>query len=144
MSSNSSLLHIRIQNEKLSVEIQESYANIQVDKGTIRIDEDVKENVLKVINNNQIQNILPANINTTKLGIITPLTQDIQDKNENVPLIKSTGGIEDNDKSMNFFKKVKKLFVKSARTKKLSLDKLSPKLRDSYIKLPNLLQFKYK
>ena len=86
---------------------------------------------------------MPANINTIQLGVITPLTQDIQDKNEDVPLMESTGGIEDlvaenisnNDNSVNFFKIVKKLFVKSARKKKLntsvcseqlSPDKLSP------------------
>ena len=47
-----------------------------------------------------MKNILPANINTTKLGVIKPLTQDIQNENENVPLMESTRGIEVNDKSL--------------------------------------------
>ena len=54
-----------------------------------------------------------------------PLTQDNQYKNEDVPLIDSTGGIEDNDNWVIFVKIVKKLFVKSARKNKLSPDKLS-------------------
>lgn len=38
-----------------------------------------------------------------------------------------TRGIEGNDKFVNFFKVVKKLYIKSAKAKKISSDKLSPK-----------------
>lgn len=65
-----------------SMEIQESYVNIQVDEGTIKTVQDVKKNLPKNVNNNQIKEILPANMNTTQLGVITPLTQDIQNKDE--------------------------------------------------------------
>jgi len=44
-----------------------------------------------------------------------------------MPLIESTREIEENNKSEIFFKGVKKLFVKSAITKKLSPNKLSLK-----------------
>ena len=60
---------------------------------------------------------MAANIKTTQLGVSMSLTLDIQDKNEDVPLMESTRGIEENDYSVNFFKIVKKLFMKSARKK---------------------------
>ena len=55
-----------------------------------------------ILNNNQIQDILPANINTTQLRVFTPCIRDIQDKSKDVPLMENTGGIEDNDKSEKF------------------------------------------
>ena len=48
-------------------------------------------------------------------------------KNEDVSLMESTGGVDGNDKYVNFFMLHKKLFVKSLRTNKLSPHKLSPK-----------------
>ena len=60
----------------------ESSGNIQVDEGTITTVEEVNENVPQIVNNNLMKNILPANINTTKLEVIKPLTQDIQNENE--------------------------------------------------------------
>ena len=68
--------------------------------------------MLIIVNSNQIQDNLAASINNTQLGIITLLTHDIQNKNEDVLLIESTRGIEGNDKSVNFLKISNKIFVK--------------------------------
>ena len=59
------------------MKVRESYGNIQVDEGSIIIVEEFNKNVPIIVNNNQIQDILAANIDTTQLGVITPLTQDI-------------------------------------------------------------------
>ena len=68
--------------------------------------------MLIIVNSNQIQDNLAASTNNTQLGIITLLTHDIQNKNEDVLLIESTRGIEGNDKSVNFLKISNKIFVK--------------------------------
>ena len=60
--------------------------------------------MLIIVNSNQIQDNLAASINNTQLGIITLLTHDIQNKNEDVLLIESSRGIEGNDKSVNFWR----------------------------------------
>ena len=47
------------------VKIQESYVNIQVDEQIITRFEEFNKNVPIIVNNNQIQDILAANNNTT-------------------------------------------------------------------------------
>ena len=118
------------------MEIQESYANIQVVEWTTTTVEEFNKNVPIIVNNHQIQDMQAANINNAQLGVIMPLTQDIQEKNENVSLMESTGGIDDNDKSVNLFKIVKKLFVKSAKTKKISPNKLLPESKGNNVVWP--------
>ena len=56
------------------MEIQEINSNKQVYEGTIKTVEEVNKYVSKILNKNQIQEIL------SQLGVITFLTQAIQDE----------------------------------------------------------------
>ena len=48
------------------IEIQESYAKIQLEEGTITTVEEFNKNVPIIVNNNQIKDILAADINNTE------------------------------------------------------------------------------